>query len=359
MALNFENWSTLTKYALLSKPTSTFFKDLLFGAETTSTTDIVMFEKQSAKDGIARFVPNNSAPAKIVNKGLSSTAYSLKLPITKEKMVFSIDEFNNYKSLGGSVMTAGASDSRVDPFSNWVLSNVDELMNRRSRRIEQMCAQAVSTGKIEVEDADGIKILIDYGFTSDQLLGQLATGSLWSASTSNPVADITDWAMTVAENTGLVADTIIMGIDAWKAYASNSTVMKYYNNLNTRIGAYDPTKIIAKGTGGQAMTQFGADKMIYVYSQKYTEDATVKDVFNSKSVLVTSSQLAGQRWLEYVNGVITRFAKGSFNQVEQSEKLRIDILPNDENSIVAYQLESKGAPLIKVPEGFVVAQVVA
>lgn len=358
MAVNYDSWYDMTLAVSVMKPFSTYFVDTFFSKSITSPNNIVMFEKKKEADGIARFVTKYDN-GKIVNK-LSIDTAGFQIPTTRERMVFSIEEFNHFKTLGTKILNL-SSDSgnttKISEFSKWVLENLKTLKIRVIRRQEQMAVEAMTTGKIVIVDGtDTFKI--DYGIPTSNIVTH-STAAKWTADTSDPIEDIIEYSRLVSKNTGINCDRVIMGSDAAKAYRNNTKVIEKLNTLNYQVGTLQPTNSAnIPQVGAQKFGALPGGFELYEYNQQYTNHAgTTVPMFLPNTVLITSSQLSSLGCTERAKGTLSRF-KEDANTIDQSVEFLADKRVNEDRTAVTYTLSHMSLPVIKVPEAMVIAKVV-
>lgn len=352
MSIDYQNYVELSAVVDAFKPLSTFVKDTLFNKEWTSTEETVGWEKVTATDGVAQIALKDSS-GKPVQK-TSRTAKYTKLLTTKETIEFSIKEFESLKRFGSK-----SSAEKLSQFDEYVLKHIQMLKDRVTRRQEQWCVEALATGKLEIVDYDLIQS-VDFGYTVDNFKTKTSGTDKWNGgSASDPIADIVAWSRIIAKLTGMKADTVMLGEAAATAFRANAMVLKQLNNLNTLAGQLNLTASANTPAGGQLIMTLPNGTKIYEYNQVYTDYAgSTASMINTNSCIVTSTQAAGI-YFEYVNGTINRFdPKSSDFKLQQTPKMRADIIKNADGSSGMFQLEHCSLPLIKSVEPVIVATVI-
>lgn len=335
---------TLTKLVNNVKPIPTFIKDTLFKSAKDAFEETIAFEKISTKNGIARLsLPG--APAKIIKKDGRDLVY-LKVPSTKEAVVFSVEEYNRYKTLGGEVIPIGqSSKDKPNRWQTWVIDQVAKLKKRVILHQERMCAQALTTGKIDIT-VDEINYKVDFGTIPVETIG---ASDKWNTDTGDPIEQLISMALQISDETGLVADTVIMGREAAKAFRNNKIYLAKLNNLNYAIGQARPLNAVNEVKGVNLISQLPENGIkIYSYHSTYLDEAGVsKNMINPKDVIITTSQAIQEDYFEFIRGPISRFAEGDAEKLETAIEYYAQKLFNEDRTEVKYQLESKSIPLIK------------
>ena len=356
MAVNYESWYDLTKAVELMKPMATYFKDTFFSKSNISYNGFAVFEKSEKTDSVARFVIKDQNGRLVKKSG--KQAIGFKLPTTKERMSFSIHEYNEFKTLGTKMINIGSQPSeKNEAFNQWVLSNFSTLKERVIRRQEQMCVEALTTGKLSIVD-DDVTYEIDYDMPEANFI-TAAAAAKWSADTSNPIEDIIKYTRLISKKTGVTVDKVIMGTAAATAYRNNKTVKEQLNLLNYQVGSLQPTNAANITVGALSLGRLPSGIELIEYTQSYTDyTGTTKEMFDSNSIMLASSQSASRGFYEYTKGVINRFKKGTVEPDTPSVEFRAEVLTNEDNSVGTFQLEHCSMPIVKVPESIVIVKVV-
>lgn len=102
------------------------------------------------------------------------------------------------------------------------------------RRLEWMAAQALRTGSVTVTGEKYPTTVVSFGRAAG-LTVTLAGGSLWSAGTSTPIADLHSWNVLAQQQPdGAALDEFIMDPDALAAFLAHADVKE---RLDTRRGS--------------------------------------------------------------------------------------------------------------------------
>lgn len=355
MAVNYESWVDLTAAVELMTPVSTYFKDTFFKKQTTSYNNFAIFEKIEKTNSVARFVIKDQNGRLVKKSG--KQAYGYKMPTTKERMEFSIDEYINFKTLGGKIINIGTQPSdKNEAYNQWVLSNMSTLKDRVRLRQEQMCVEAVTKGKVVIVD-DDVSFEIDYGMPAGNLITAVAADK-WTASTSDPYEDIIKYSRKVAKKAGTGVDKVILGTAAAAALRNNEKLQKKLDLLNYRVGTFDPLNAANMTSGALPIGRLPNGIELLEYTQEFTDsEGNVVEIFDPNSALFISTP-ATSRHFEYTRGVVNRFKEGTMEPDAASVEFRAEILTNKDNSVATFQLEHISLPIIKVPESIVVVKVV-
>lgn len=135
---------------------------------------------------------------------------------------------------------------------------LQDIRRRMDLTIEKACADVLQ-GSFTASST----LSYDFGMPSDHKI-TLTTTALWTASTSNPNADIEAWTKLIKDDSGFAPDIIIMGTSAWLAFIAHDEVKEMLDSRRIDSGLLAP--------------DFAADfKGIYNGLQVYTYGGTFYD----------------------------------------------------------------------------------
>lgn len=353
MAVDYSNWADLTRAVLYRPPMDNFFSSNFFKKEEITHTGLVIIEQDEvSKTGVARFVVKDQ-PAHILTKLGKGTRY-LSVPEMKEKMIFSIGEFEQMKKLGGGLIEKESDDDRPSEWQKYVLRHTFILKDRAERRYEMMCAMALTQGKIDVTE-EGVDYKADFGFVDGVHYIENSSTEQWDDAEANPIMEFRKMKLEISRRTGSSDIIIIMGREAAELYISHPTVMKYLQQLNYPVGTVKPFKDLT-GIGGFVQHVLPDGTPIYEYSQTYVDSlGQTREMFDPKICMAVT--LSGD-YRKY-KGVIHKFRKGSFDIEKGAVEYLAEIQQNEDRTAGYFQLHSKVMPAIINPDSILIKKVIA
>lgn len=264
-----------------------FLLNSFFKLEQRETTEEIHFEVEHGRRTIAPFVSPLSAGKVIASEG--STVVSLKPAYVKTKTPFNANDAMR-RAIGEQIGGVMSPEQRIQ--ANLARTLSDHVM-QIDRRQEWMAARAMIDGKYTIVGEKYPAKLID--FQRDPALRVVkGTGSKWSDNGVNPLDDLQDWALLVAQKSGVYPSEVVMDPNAWKRFRDNPAVKERWNSLNGNISGLIPA---AAGDGGKFMGSIdGFD--IYTYADWYVDpvDDQEKPMLPVGSVLLSSADgLQGYR----------------------------------------------------------------
>lgn len=264
-----------------------FLLNSFFRQEQNETSEEIHFEVEHGRRRIAPFV-SPLKPGQIVADNGRSVS-SLKPAYIKDKRQFKPNAPLR-RAIGEQIGGTLSPEQRIQ--INLATSLADQVQCI-DRRLELMAAKALIDGKYTIAGEGYPSTLIDFQRDADLRVVK-AGGTKWSDAGVNPLDDLQDWALKVAQKSGVYPTEVVMDANAWKAFRSNAAVEKRWNSLNGNITSLTPA---AAGDGGKFMGSIdGFD--IYTYADWYVDpaDDVEKPYLPSGTVLMTSaSGLEGYR----------------------------------------------------------------
>jgi len=351
MSVNYENYRDLTKAVQSMTPLSLFLTKTFFSKAMVSYTgNIVVAKNTAAGQGVAKFALADAVPQNVSALGEDAKIFSL--PVTKEQMIFSINEFQNLKTVGNTI--DGAGSDRLSAFNEYVLRNQKILRERTERRFEMLAASILETGKFEVTE-DGVKHSLDFGFVDGTHYTALSGANLWSADTANPFQQLSGWIKDVQRKGGATVSHIIMGSSAAEYFLNQKLVKEKLNLLNYQVGTATPFAGGADiATGGWLIGRLPNGIPIYEYSQQYVDaSGDTKEMFDPKKVMVISAQGQYQK----VKGSIYRFKQDAIEVDTPMIEYYARIKTNEERTVGKFMLDWSAVPALLNPDTIKVIQV--
>lgn len=196
----------------------------LFGSFAAES-DKIEWESQVGTRGMTPFVAPTAPAPQIAPLGVAK--HSAFAAFWKEKMYMDEVFLNNLRQPG--------TDSTYMTSQRRLAKELGRLRNRSDRRREWMFAKMLTAGSFTYSGVNGVKLSVDYGIPSAQLVTLSATQK-WSTGTArNIVSDIMDANITMSNNIGGIVDYALF----------TSEVLKYM--------VLDPSiqTLLSKSTFGQ------------------------------------------------------------------------------------------------------------
>jgi hypothetical protein len=167
-----------------------------------------------------------------------------------------------------------------------------------NRRLEWMAAQALQFGTVTITGDGFPTTLVDFGRDAAMTIA-LSGGATWTASniaatTCVPSDNIEDWAQLLLEKSGAVANDLVFGTGAWKAFRKDPIVKQaiWYPGQaagnNVEIGTQVKRGAQFKGVWG--------DYNLWLYNDWYVDDNNVEQpMLPTNSVILSGADLMGTR----------------------------------------------------------------
>ncbi|WP_077621560.1 major capsid protein [Sediminibacillus massiliensis] len=128
-------------------------------------------------------------------------------------------------------MTQARTDAEVQRVVDRIYNDVDNMVNSVRTRIERFRFEAVSTGKLVLNE-NGFKGEIDYGVTDDQKEALSGT-DLWSDPAANPLEDIDRYVNQVVAYSGVTPTRALTSRKVFNALKRHDSVRKGIFGVNS------------------------------------------------------------------------------------------------------------------------------
>lgn len=246
---------------------SSFLLDTFFPQVQTSDKEEIFFDVTSSKPRISPFV-SPYMPGKVVD-GTGFQTKSFKPAYVKDKRRF--DATIPYKRVAGEVI--GGNLSPAQRYERAIATTLQDQLENLTRREEVMAAEILRTGQVVISGDGYPSQTVNFG--RDASLSKVLTGSnTWTNATAKPLDNLETWAGDIQSKAGVVAKTVIMEPEAWKAFRTNPNVEKYLVDL--RRGTSNTLNVdpMVRGKNDKAryVGSIG-DFDIIVYNDVYINDA--------------------------------------------------------------------------------------
>ncbi len=260
-------------------PANTFLRDTFFSNVKTSETEHIDIDIIKGKRRMAPFV-HPKMPGKVVARdGYRTQTYTP--PLINPKRVTTAEHVLNRRpgeAIYGSSKTA---EERAQEIAGEDLSYLDDLITRRE---EWMAAQALFTGKIEV-NGEGISEVIDFGHTlKETLIGD----AKWNSSNADPLTNMRKWRSECITASGVSADIGIMATDVADFFLNNSKLLKMLDNRRVTLGQIEP-KELPNGVTYLGYIGGRINMDLYTYEEMYLDDDGVEKPMVPNGKLLTAS----------------------------------------------------------------------
>jgi Phage major capsid protein E len=259
-----------------------------FPAMSQSETETINFDTIIGKRRVAPFV-HSLAPGKVVSS-LGREVHTFSPAYIKDKRRINPTEALK-RAIGERIGGALTAQERKDAY---VAQQLADQMDMIDRRLEIMAVEAIRTGKVTVVGDDYPSVVVDFQRAAALTIAALAGATLWSAGTSKPLKNLNAWAKLVLQTSGAFPIDVIMGLDAWDAFADHADVKAQLNtwnitNATMEMGAQPAEGGILRGRIGNFN--------IFTYGGWYVDPAndTETEIFPANQVAMVSPLVNGVR----------------------------------------------------------------
>lgn len=262
-----------------------FLVDRYFGATQTETSEQIHFDTIPGKRRIAPFVSPLVEGQIIENLGY--VANTIQPAYIKDKRVF--DANRPLKRAPGEQI--GGTMSPGERLRALMATSLQDQLDMLRRRQEVMAGEILTTGKSTITGEKYPTVSLDFGRAAGNTI---TAGTLWSVSTSKPLDDLQDWSQLVLQQTGAMLQDVIMTVDVWKVFRSNSSIQSYMNLWRTWTAMPSMEGTTQMTEGGVFMGTL-AGFNIFVYAGWYVDPATGTEtpIIPATTCILTGTALEG------------------------------------------------------------------
>nr|WP_287412723.1 major capsid protein [Pseudodesulfovibrio sp.] len=313
-------------------PAPGMFKELFFKNRRTHETKKVELEMVSQGKKILPFVTNVGSGKLVDRKTREKRTF--ECPRLRPKDAFTAPELLNVTAPGEIPYINNP--NALSPEQRVEMKVAEQLMEFRGgieRTIEFMCSKVATQGKLTVVQKD-LSFEIDFRMPAGNRV-VLTGGDLWTVLTGKKiVGQLEHFASDlIGENSGLPADILMCGSNAWQTLFEKDDIDKLLDNRRIEMGHLSP--MVGKSYKGHIG---GVD--IYVNTDKYqADDGSLQPMLHPDYIVFGSSQAgAGIEFglpQELPNpGPMEFFAK-AYHQEDPSQLMLLaesDPMPNPRNA---------------------------
>jgi len=258
---------TMLEALIQTTPPKQFFLDTFFSVAVTHDTETVELDMFKGGRRVAAYVNPILDGQVVVRDGYQT--YSTRPAYTKEMTVLRPADTIK-RSIGENIYQAKTPAERAAAALGEDLAMLNE---RLTRRLEKMCAEAITTGKIIV-NGKGWNAQVDFGYKAGTNIKVLSGTSCWDQPGSDPITDLNTWRLEISRRCGIAPNYCIVSPRVAMVLIRNKTVLELLNTLNLQIGNIAPE---SKANGvsyiGDLMLPTGK-VVLHSYDEVYTDPDT-------------------------------------------------------------------------------------
>jgi len=337
MALDINNTYVLLQALEQSYPPQTLFRDTFFPNEQTFPTKTVLMDYRKGGRRLAPFVSRKGGSVNVNRDGFSTKEY--EPPMTAPSRVITVDDASK-RGFGETVFSMKTPQQRALELR---ASDMAEMADMNTRRMEWMCAQLMTYGKITVNgmSEDGKTVLSDTVTYPDWTQKLTLSGTdMWTDTSADIWGNLQTMSQTVARNSGRVPEIGIGSYATISKLLTNKSLKEYLsvpNQQNLSLMSIQP-KIITPG-----ITRFGyiqaLNMEIYAYDGVYEDDAGTLQQYIPDGYFIAGVQGRGSQLF----GAVTQLEQD--NQMRTYEGKNVPKVWSDiNNDVQKIRVASKGVP---------------
>lgn len=260
---------TLIEAVELFKQPATYLLDTFFTQKMpVANTSMVGFEIYKGKRQLAPYIVRGSRGIDIAREKVDARFYTS--PMIGARRVISIQDIESRIFGEQPIFTTLSPEERAAQLQ---ARDLQELLRRISNTKNKMCAEILTTGKVEVAGFadDGEKIIedtIDFNWTN-------ARTKTWSNASADIYGDLEDAVNQIAEDTGELPTMLLCGKNIEKYFLNNKAMKDWLmvsNRQNLTLASLQPHYISPQSRYLGTISALGLE--IYSYLESYYDDNT-------------------------------------------------------------------------------------
>ncbi len=238
-----------------------------------------------------------------------------------------------------------------------IRQDFDELDKTITRREELMCSEALFQGQVTVTgDGYGTQV-IQFWDQADKPYTELTGAAMWSATTSDPLADLEFGIQQVQERSGITPTDVVMAPATWAYVRKNDLVLKQLDTTNLDVGEiYGQEKARENGT---RLVGRLAGLNIWTYSKRLnvqSPDGTIVDTALVPANLVLFASPYVPTEMAYGVVSITDFKTETLKH-STGRRVVNQYLSRKNPAGIVNETKCAPLPIPKIPDGFYVMKV--
>lgn len=276
----------------------TFLRDTFFGTTKTFVTEHIDVDYQKEKRRVAPFVAPMAGGINIDRQGYQTKTYTPPLVAPQRKLT--IEDIVK-REMGENIYSQRSpADRQMDRIAE-DLAYFEKMITRREELMVRdilLNGKVVAKGYIDDLSKNFITDTIDYGFSQKVTL---SGADLWTASTSDPLANLKTWRQTVLKNSDGAPNICLLASNIVESFINNSKITNILNR-NIMLGILSPvvngqqqnalaTSSISLANYGDNLTFIGTlpglGMEMYSYDAYYDdEDGNTQPVIPDNTVIL-------------------------------------------------------------------------
>jgi hypothetical protein len=261
-------------------PPESFLNSTFFPKESYFIGRFCQVDTRKARRWIAPVVKRGQIGRVVAREPIETRFFEVpEVRPTRETSVVDLDD-----RLAGE--TAYSRRTPAERLTDIVAADIIDLVGAVTRRVEKMTSDLLFTGSISYLLDDGSTETLSYG-----TITPIVPTAPWDAA-GDPIADLSAAAATIIGASGLVPDTVVMGVDALSAFLANAKVADQLNKLHIVAGGISPAAPEGIGTAQFIGTLYRPYVRLYGYAESYEDEVTnaLKPMIADDAVLLGCSK---------------------------------------------------------------------
>lgn len=343
------SYSTLTPAVNEMKAPNSFLKNFIFSRNVAVPTRNIELSFLRRGRKIAPFVERNGAA--IMTAGRNEEFLVVQPPHIRVKRPMTPSELLN-KRRPGSVIFAGA-EGIGEAMRQYMADELSMILDDVTNSEEYLAALALR-GQISYVSEDEAAFTVTFPRSASHDI-TLTGADLWSASTSDPAADLLAACQLINDDVSLNGTDVIMSATAADAFLANASVLTKLDPLRLRVGTVDLTQQFQE-SGAMFLGEYVHGLRLWRYARTVEVAGSAVDLIRPGYVEIVARTPAAQ-FLTYYGAIEDMKAIGA-GKVLQSQRFSKSWEEEDPSARMLL-VESNPLPCMRRPDASVSMKVLA
>ena len=284
----YDTYNMLTAVEVL-KPARRFLLDTFFPSVQTSAAKSIIVDIVKGRRKMAPYVSPRVAGKVMQKRGFKTVGY--EPAYVKPKTVTTASDFLK-RSAGEAIY-----GSTMTPQDRAALKLAEELMyldDIITRRLEQMCSEAIQTGKLIIK-GDDIEDEVDFMMDPDNLPVFSGTSLFSAKSTAQPLATLRSLKKQALNKSGINPTHCIMATDVYEAFLMTDEIRgstnqrSIFDMTKINMGVIEPKMLPGGVTYVGTLTETQLD--LYTYDEWYIDENYETEQSDGEMAMIKSGNL--------------------------------------------------------------------
>lgn len=265
------------------RPT-TFLQDLFIRNRTFHTTKNLEIDIVKGGETIAPYVSRKGAPTVVGKKGYDTLIHLA--PYLYDEITYEPSDADE-RTPSETIYDTDANQAIDTRRAVWLA----DLQDRFIRREEQQLAEAIQTGKVDVDGKD-VEYEVDFQMPATHIK-TLTGADIWGSGTEKKIDQFEAWSTQIQDTGAPAPDVCVLDLNAGQLLRKDTDFLALLNNRRVLMGEINPRQLYnQRATYLGNLAAAGVDIDFYVYQGSYVNDSATRVRYVGTDNLILGSTAA-------------------------------------------------------------------